>query len=32
MYSFWLFRFERHNGMLGRLPADKRNAESQIME
>ena len=31
IYSFWLFSFERYNGMLGNLPNSKRNIELQIM-
>ena len=31
IYSFWLFSFERYNGILGNLPNNKRNIEPQIM-
>ena len=31
IYSFWLFSFERYNGMLGNLPNNKKNIEPQIM-
>lgn len=31
IYSFWLFSFERYNGMLGKLPNNKKNIEPQIM-
>lgn len=32
VYSFWLFSFERYNGLLGSLPNNKRNIECQIMK
>ena len=31
IYSFWLFSFERCNGMLGSLPTNKGNIEPQLM-
>ena len=31
IYSFWLFSFERYNGMLGNLPNNKKNIEPQII-
>eukprot|EP00111_Clytia_hemisphaerica_P009347 TCONS_00027435-protein len=32
VYSFWLFSFERYNGLLGDLPNNKKNIECQIMK
>ena len=31
VYSFWLFSFERYNGILGSLPTNKRTIEKQLM-
>ena len=31
IYSFWLFSFERYNGMLGKIPSNKKNVEIQFM-
>ena len=31
VYSFWLFSFERYNGLLGKTPTNKRNIEIQFM-
>lgn len=31
VYSFWLFSFERYNGILGSLPTNKRIIEKQLM-
>ena len=31
VYSFWLFSFERDNGILGNIPTNKRNIEIKIM-
>ena len=31
IYSFWMFNFERHNGMLGSLPTNKKNIKPQII-
>lgn len=31
VYSFWLFSFERENGILGSIPTNKRNIEIQLM-
>ena len=31
VYSFWLFSFERYNGMLGNLPTNKKAIEIQFM-
>lgn len=31
VYSFWLFSFERENGILGSIPSNKRNIEIQLM-
>ncbi|XP_066934952.1 uncharacterized protein [Clytia hemisphaerica] len=31
IYSFWLFSFERYNGLLGNAPTNKREVEPQIM-
>ena len=31
IYSFWLFSFERYNGLLGRLPNNKKDIECQVM-
>ena len=30
IYSFWLFSFERYNGILGGLPSNKRDIETQF--
>lgn len=30
IYSFWLFSFERYNGLLGAVPTNKRNIELQM--
>lgn len=32
VYSFWLFSFERYNGILGQLPSNKRLIEKQLMQ
>ena len=32
IYSFWLFSFERYNGMLGKFPTNCKRIESQVME
>jgi hypothetical protein len=31
VYSFWLFSFERYNGILGEYPTNQRSVELQIM-
>lgn len=31
VYSFWLFSFERENGILGSFPTNKRCIEKQLM-
>lgn len=31
VYSFWLFSFERENGVLGSIPTNKRSIETQLM-
>lgn len=31
VYSFWLFSFERYNGILGSQPSNNRGIESQLM-
>ena len=31
VYSFWLFSFERENGVLGSIPTNKREIETQLM-
>ena len=31
VYAFWLFSFERENGVLGSIPTNKRDIELQIM-
>ena len=31
IYSFWLFSFERYNGLLGSLPNNNKNIEGQVM-
>ena len=31
VYSFWLFSFERYNGLLGSIPSNKKSIEMQIM-
>ena len=31
IYGFWLFSFERYNGILGSYPTNKRNTTEQIM-
>ena len=30
IYSFWLFSFERYNGILGNYPTNKRNTSEQL--
>ena len=30
--EFWLFSFERYNGMLGKMPTNNRSIESQLMQ
>ena len=30
-FGFWLFSFERYNGMLGSIPTNNRNIEVQLM-
>ena len=32
VYSFWLFSFERFNGLLGSIPSNKRSIEPQLMK
>ena len=32
MQEFWLFSFERYNGILGKQPTNNRDIESQLME
>ena len=32
VYSFWLFSFERYNGILGHQPTNNRCVETQILE
>ena len=32
VYSFWLFSFERYNGLLGKIPSNKRGIEIQFMK
>ena len=32
LYSFWLFAFERFNGILGKLPNNNRAIEVQMMK
>ena len=32
VYGFWLFSFERENGVLGQFPNNKRNIEAQLMK
>ena len=32
VYAFWLFSFERYNGVLGNQPTNTRNIESQLLE
>ena len=32
VYSFWLFSFERFNGLLGAIPSNKRSIEPQLMK
>ena len=32
LYSFWLFSFERHNGILGNISNNKRNIEIPLMK
>lgn len=32
IYSFWLFSFERYNGLMGSIPNNKRNIEVQMMK
>ena len=31
IYSFWLFSFERENGILGSYKTNKKNLEAQLM-
>ena len=31
VYGFWLFSFERENGILGQFPTNKKNIEAQLM-
>lgn len=31
IYGFWLFSFERYNGILGNYPTNKRNTSEQLM-
>ena len=31
IYSFWLFSFERYNGLLGNMPTNKKSIEIQFM-
>ena len=31
IYAFWLFSFERYNGILGDIPTNNRNVELQLM-
>jgi len=31
IYSFWLFSFERYNGLLGNMPTNRKNIELQFM-
>ena len=31
IYTFWLFSFERYNGILGNYPTNKRNTSEQLM-
>lgn len=32
VYAFWLFSFERYNGILGKSPTNNHNIESQLLE
>jgi len=32
VYNFWLFSFERYNGILGSYPTNKRSIASQLMQ
>lgn len=32
IYNFWLFSYERYNGILGSYPTNKRNTSTQLME
>lgn len=32
VYNFWLFSFERYNGILGNYPTNKRSITSQLMQ
>ncbi len=32
VHSFWLFSFERFNGLLGRTPTNNKNVEVQLMQ
>lgn len=32
VYAFWLFSFERYNGVLGKQATNNRNIESQLLE
>ena len=31
IYNFWLFSFERYNGLLGNIPSNKKDIELQLM-
>ena len=30
-YGYWLFSFERYNGILGKFPTNKRSIEIQLL-
>ena len=32
VYSFWLFSFERHNGIVGDYGTNQRSVETQLMQ
>lgn len=32
VYAFWLFSYERYNGILGAVPTDNRTIEVQLMK
>lgn len=32
LHSFWLFSFERYNGLLGKLPTNNRSIELQLLQ
>ena len=32
LHGFWLYAFERYNGILGSAPNNKRSIESQLMD